>query len=423
MSSTLRLKIQSALHNKNILNGGLYTVFSFIRQGFNFVMLMIVSAYIVPSEYGNLSLFNSCVQVMGFFMGLSCSGYFSVSFFKNKGKVFHNDVGIIVSLYLLTALIGVGLIGVFKGKLSSLLGIPPEMFWLVVVISYFASQYDLLLNYFRVNEKVFRYGVIAVVFVLIYFSLSLFFVISQNQSWKGVVFANTIANVSLGLFAIIWLFKSRIVSFHFSKERIKTIILWSLPLIPHLCSTWICNGCDQYIIKHFYTTYEVGIFSFALNLSSVIAVVGTAFNMTYSVNLYQILSSGDKEYIMDKTRRQKRTLYLINLVSMAALTVGLSLVVLLFLPNYRPSLPFFFILILFAFLQCIYLIYCNYLFYYGATKKLMYITFGSSVIHLLLSMWLTRYSLYLTAIIYIAVQAVVVMLISFESRRLLEKNL
>lgn len=423
MISGLKLKILAILQNKNILNGGLYTVFAFIRQGFNFVMLLIVSAYIAPAEYGQLSLFNSCVQVFGFFLGFSCSGYFSVSFFKSERKEFHNDVGVIFLLYLLTAIIGLCIVGALKGYIGTALGIPPEMLWLVVIISYFASQYDILLNFFRINEKVYKYGIIALVFVLIYFSLSLFFVIFQNQNWMGVVFANTIANVSLGTAALIFIFKSGIVSFHFTRARVKSILLWSLPLIPHLTSSWICNGCDQYIVKHFYSTYEVGIFSFALNLSSVIAVVGTAFNMTYSVNIYQTLSSCKKAEVIIKTRLQERTLYFINIASTFLLLVGLSLIVLLFLPNYMPSLPYFFILVLFSFLQCVYLIYCNYLFYYGATKKLMYITFGSSIIHLLLSIWLTRYNLYLTAIIYIVVQAGVVILISSESKRLLGKNI
>ena len=419
---SLKERIPSLLHNKNIRNGGLYTIFAFAGRGFSFIMLMIVSAYIAPDEYGNLSLFNTCVQVCGFFMGLSSAGYLSVSFFKSDKDSFHKDLGTIFSLYVITALLTLGIVWIIKGKMSNWLGIPPAMFWLVVVISFFSSLYQILLDYQRVKENVWRYGIITMLFVIIYFSLTLYFVVPKQLSWKGVVFANTTASVTLGIFAIGFLFRNRLLSFSLSMDRIKSILSWSLPLIPHLATVWICNGCDQYIIKYFYSTYEVGIFSFALNLSSVIAMVGTAFNQTYSVNLYQILSSGRKEEIIQRTNRQKKILYYINVASMILITVFLSILVTFFLPNYTPSLPYFYILVVFAFLQCVYLIYCNYLFYYGATQKLMLITFGSSLVHLLLSIWLTRYSLYLTAVIYIAVQIGIVVLIARESKILLERN-
>lgn len=50
--------------------------------------------------------------------------------------------------------------------------------------------------------------------------------------------------------------------------------MWGIPLIPHLATSWIKQGGDRYIINYYYTLAEVGIFSFALNLSNIIDMIG-----------------------------------------------------------------------------------------------------------------------------------------------------
>ena len=53
----------------------------------------------------------------------------------------------------------------------------------------------------------------------------------------------------------------------------------------------------------------------------------------------------------------------------------------------------------------------------------MYITFGSSLLHLTLSLLLTQYSLYVTAMIYVLVQALILALVIHYSSKILKENL
>lgn len=69
-----------------------------------------------------------------------------------------------------------------------------------------------------------------------------------------------------------------------------------------------------------------------------------------------------------------------------------------------------------------YYLYCTYMFFYKETKQLMYITFGSSLLHLVLSLLLMQYSLFLTAIIYVLVQAVILVLVRHYARRILQQK-
>lgn len=82
--------------SKTILNGGLFSIFSFVNQGISFVLLIILARFIGPDEYGSLSLFNTVVSVLGFLVALSTQGYFQVSYFRNPHSVFRKDFTLII---------------------------------------------------------------------------------------------------------------------------------------------------------------------------------------------------------------------------------------------------------------------------------------------------------------------------------------
>ena len=202
------------------------------------------------------------------------------------------------------------------------------------------------------------------------------------------------------------------------------ILFWGLPQIPHLATNWLRQGCDQYIINYNYSTQDVGLFSFALNLVGIITMIGMAFNSSNSVTIFQVLS-------LKVSNMEKKTVLKKNTRNIFVVYLGATLLVLFFgylfvpivLPKYVESIPYFTILSVYGFMVCMYFLFCNYLFYYGHTKRLMYITFGTSILHLCLSLLLTRYSLYYTSFIYVISQIICVVAVFWYSRIILRKEL
>ena len=70
-----------------------------------------------------------------------------------------------------------------------------------------------------------------------------------------------------------------------------------------------------------------------------------------------------------------------------------------FFPKYIGLLEFIIPQCMGAMFQCFYLLFVNFLFYYKKTKKLMFITFGFSLLHAILSLILTKYSIFYTVYI------------------------
>ena len=174
---------------------------------------------------------------------------------------------------------------------------------------------------------------------------------------------------------------------------------------------------DRYIINSFFTTKAVGLFSFAINFSFIIYSVGAAFNKSNSVYIYKCLSEGNLS-IRNRLRKQTILLLVFYAGFTSILYIVCRLLIPVIFPSYHESVEYLLPLCLSTFFQCVYLQFCNFLFYYKKTKELMFMTVGVSIIHLSLSLWLTRYSVLYTAYISMFSSGIEALFVYLYSRRL-----
>ena len=415
--------ISKVKKSKTLVNGGLFSIYSFVNQGTSFLLLIILAKFILPDDYGRLSLFNTVVMFVNYFMAFSTSGYMGIPYFKDDRQEFKKTFTSIFNLALFSLSIYLIIAFVLNLIENIDIGFPTFLLFFAAVISFCTCISHMYLDYYRIKEDLKSYGIVSCGNSILNFVLSIFFVISLSQGWVGRVEAQLICTFLFAFVGIIYFFRSKMFVNEWSWERYKKLLFWGIPLIPHLASVWICQGCDRYIINYFYSAYEVGLFSFALNLTSVIIMIGVAFNQTNSVALYKTLSDKCITNKRSYLSRQTRLIFFIYIVATFVVTILVCGIVPYVLPKYVGALPYFVILSVYGFLQSVYFLYCNYLFYYEETKALMYITFGSSILHLLLSLLLTRFSLYNVCSIYILTQLVIVALVYKKSKLLINKNI
>ena len=409
--------------NKTLLNGGLFSLFSFFNEGIAFLLLVLLANYIAPAEYGRLSLFNTIVSFMGFFVALSSQGFISISFFKRKDR-FKEDFTCICVICLVVTIVFC-IINLLGGRwIAKQSDLKLAFIWVAIAISFFKVFFDIWLNIYRIKEEIGKYGIVTCCFAFLNLILSLFLVIKTPLNWEGRVYAQLGCTLLFGVLGLFYFSRHQLYTRQVSWSNIKMIALWGLPIIPHLTSFWIRQGGDRFIINHFHSIEDVGLFSFALNLTSIIIMIGNAFNNSNSVTIYQILSADDTAENKRKAlSKQTRNIAIITIVVTALIVVGVCALVPLLLPKYTASLPYFIILSIQGLGQCFYYLYCNYLFYYCKNKQIMYVTFFTSLLHLGLSLILTRYSLFYTCILYVVTQIIVTGLIYKLGMRALEINI
>lgn len=407
--------------NPTIIAGLLFSFFSFVNRGFSFLLLLILANFISPKEYGYLSLFSTITMLIGFFIAFSSEGYLSVAYFKDGKdgiKKTFSSVFLTSNVFMLLCT----LVIYFGGDIiSGYVEISKENLYVALFISYFTLYANLNLDLFRLEEKVYRYGWFSCSNALLNFVLSIVLVKNLLLGWEGRIYAQIICFFIFGVFGLYYCWKKGYIGFP-CLEYWKKIMIWGLPLIPHLATSFIRQGCDRFIINSYHSISDVGLFSFALNLANIIMMLGLGLNQANSVNIYKILgdTSTDKSKKTYAIHRQQ----IKNIMFLAILSVLIIIlcifVIPLLAPQYEHAMKYFPLLSVYSFLFCLYLLYTNVLFFYGKTRLIMYITFGSSLIHLLLSYTFTRYSLFYTCWIYVLTQGLVVMGIMFFSKKLLK---
>lgn len=415
--------VKQLLNNKTLINGALFSLFSFVNKGFIFLLLLILANFITPIEYGYLNLFVTILMVVGYFMALSTEGYLSVVYFKEGQTGAAQSISTVLiisaitSFFLLLALI------ISSDNITELLQLPVSSLYFVIGISFFTILFNLYLDILRLQEKIFSYGIVSCSNALLNFVLSIIFVKNMSFGWQGRVYAQFICFVLYGFVAIFFLFKKHFIAIP-TKKFLKKMILWGLPIIPHLSANFIRQGCDRYIINFYHSINDVGLFSFALNMANIIIMIGIGFNQSNSVNIYQVL--GDKK-VEHNTKKLSLKIQRHYVMKVYFVLTGIIMIVgyILFpviMPKYEGAMNYFLLLTIWGFLQCLYFLYANYLFFYNKTKQIMYVTFGSSLLHLGLSLWLTHYSLYATCLIYVFIQFVILVIIRKMAIETMTKN-
>ena len=418
-------KLKSILTgNQTLINGALFSVFSFVNKGFGFILLMILAGFISPGEYGYLSLFNTVMMFLGYFRALSTEGYISVAFFHEGEGGIKNTVSCVFATSFLFSLLLLALLLIFGGFFARLLDLPLNILYISVPITFFSLYANLNLDYVRIRERVGLYGLLSCGNALLNFVLAILLVKYMNKGWEGRVYSEVICAILFGVIGLVWFLRSKYIGVPDLKYW-KQMLIWGIPLIPHLATHFFRQGCDSYIINNYHTIEDVGLFNFALTLANIISMIGYGFNQSNSVDIYKVLGNPDisnerKSTILEKQRKVIRRVYFVATVFVTI--VGYFLIPMI-LPKYAGAMNYYLLLAIYAFGICLYLLYTNYLFYYKKTKSIMYVTFSSAILHLLLSLTLTQYSLFFTCCIYCITQFFVVAIIRKLALRELEYEL
>ena len=413
--------IKSVFHHKTAKNGLTFAFFAFLTQGISFILLLILANYIEPDGYGHLNLFTTFVQLFTYFVCLSSTGFVGVSFFKKTKQ----ETGLVVNSVILIAIGMTVLIGGLFASipaLSSIIGIDESIIVIGIIICLCFTLNTINLDIYRLEERPVPYGLISMMFGLLNFGLTLFFVINLHLDWLGRVYSQLLVSITFAVVALIIITRKGYISLiRPTKKIIKETLSFGLPLIPHQMAFWVRQSFDRFVINNFLNISIVGLYGFAFNFANIITIIGGSFNSAYSVYQFQQLSCKTEQTWPNLKKISKIMLLFYALIT-SFIVIGCYIFIPMLFPNYSDSLPFVLPLSLSALFICYYMVYVNYLFYYEKTKKLMYITTSFSTIQLLVSLFVTRYGAIWTAYVSAVISFCIFFVVYRYSQNLLKDS-
>lgn len=415
--------LRNIIQNQSVKNGFIFSFFSFLNSGIGFLLLIILANYVNPDGYGKLNLFTTSITLVSFFICLSTTSFFTVSFFRKSKEMIHEIVNIIILITLLVSSVLLIIVGLFGDEIAKLSGINTNILFYVIIISATTVFFTLQMEVLRTQEKPIHYGLFSVLNVGTNFVLTLILIIWFKCGWEGRAYSQLAVSILMGIIGVSFLYRNKYLVINLpNKAVLKETLVYALPLIPHLLSGWLRSGADRYIINFYYDSTSVGLYGFAASISSIINIAGTAFNATNSVFIFKKLSQVNTKNC--RKTLHKQTILMIGVFTILSLTILICsyIFIPLVFPKYIGSVQYIFPCIMASLFYCVYLLYVNYLFYFNHTTSLMYITFTLSIIQVSVSLLITQYNIIYTAYLSMIISALATIMVYIVQKKIMKKQ-
>lgn len=287
----------------------IYSLGRVLPQTVNFLLLPIYSEYLSPTQYGiieSMVVFSTILTVI--FSFATERSMFRIYYDYKKEEDKKKFIGNTTILITISATFFLVLIFVLHDPISKIYSkIPFNPYFVYAILIAYATTFAYIpQTLFQVKEKALGFFIISTTAFLLEILLTIYFVIILKEEAIGILKAKLIANACM-LPIYLYIIK-RESMFQLDKAIIKSIYLFSLPMMPILLTTWVMNMSNRVFIENYFTLQEVGIFSIASKLSSVATILLGALFTAYNPMFYRLANDGNQLAAKNKLQQLNQLL-------------------------------------------------------------------------------------------------------------------
>lgn len=386
----------------------LFTAISFLERGINYLITFALAAYMPPEELGKLA-YALTVQayiypvILMYTNGAILLQYSTeksdLNYFYNSGII---NIAAFVFAFVITLVIGLLI------KLSFLYTL-----LILVVISLLES---LRLNYLSYSQAVLdlrKYALIALVFVALNLLITLALLFTLPPHYEYRVYAIIVSNMIVFMLMTFYLRKQ--LRFTISRQAIKSVLSFGLPLLPHAFGLLAIESLNRYFLDSYGNKHELGLYSFAFTLAAPLGILNTAFITAWTPHLYRLFKTASAQ--SGRKIVQMHFLYIVFVLCLGIFISFFAKEILgLFSNKYLDAFRYLMVIPFYFCIQAVYMIFSATLFYFRKNKSFIYLSVMNVVVSFLVNYLLfSRYGIRATAycsIISLGVFTVFIMVLS-----------
>ena len=279
------------LKSKLIQSLGIYTLSNVLNSAIPFLLLPLLTTYLAPSDYGVLTNYNSLINILVPFVSLNLMASLQVIFIKDKEEFPSYISSGMATMGALTLLFSI-LLFVFSAQLEELLGVPRRFIYLTAVYATYQNLVEVLLSIWRMEEKALSYGIFRVARTIIELSIAVILITVFGLSFEGTIYALIYSYGAGAILTIYILFRKGLLVNNIQKRHIMHLIVYGLPLIPHVLGGVIVMYSDKLVLTYYHGLTSNGIYSVGFMVGQVIGLLQNSFNQAWVPWVFKKLKSG-----------------------------------------------------------------------------------------------------------------------------------
>lgn len=279
-----------------IKNTAYYSIGSILPKIGAFIFLPIYLKYLTPAEYGiitSLQVLNAVLIIL-FTLSLPRALYRLYYDYKTENEQ-KRLIGTVLISVISIALFSLILILLFRNQVSQIyksIDFYPYFFYAVLSV-FFLAFLTIPQVLLQIKEKAVTFVSLNVSFFFFKSTLVLVYIMVLKEGALGYLKAEVISDVIF--IPIYYLTIRKSIKFSFNYTMLRSLLVFSLPIIPGILSAWVLNLSDRIFLERYFSTSDVGIYSLGYQIAGLVLLFTTAFKSAYDPYFYKIANTKTRE--------------------------------------------------------------------------------------------------------------------------------
>lgn len=261
----------------------------FIGAVISFLTIPITTYFISPEELGKASMITIVQSFILSLIYLGIDQAYTREYPREDDK--NNLLKNALLLPFLVSVLILILTIIFRRNVSNILfsteNYPFISILFGIVIASSVIERFILLS-IRMAEKAIEYSLISISLKLTVLILTLFLVVWGERTFLTVVYSTLLGQLIVDLVLMLRYRKYlNILNFRLNKSLIRKLIIFGFPLIISASLSSLLNTSGRFFLRGYSTYYELGIYTAALKIASILQIVQSAFTSFWVPTAYR----------------------------------------------------------------------------------------------------------------------------------------
>src|SRR6476620_11756308 len=246
------------------------------------LLLPLYTSYLGTRGFGKIELVTALTTVLVIVLSAGISSAFFRFYFDSKEEAYRTLV-VRTAFWFTMAMATLGLFAgvTFATPIAHALGLGNDP-WLVraAAVGLWAQMnYLQLTNLFRVEERSVQFVIASVANILITVGATVLLVVGLHKGATGAVVGNFIGTPAVYL--VLLVYRRYQLGLQFDGRLLREMNRFGLPLVPSALALWAITFIDRLFVGAYKGVAEVGVYSLAVRVSSVIVFLMIAFRLAW----------------------------------------------------------------------------------------------------------------------------------------------
>lgn len=282
------------LRSRLLKNIGLYAIGNALNGAIPFLLLPVLTVHLSQEELGILGNLELLIALFIPIVALNTGSALGRHFFDLEREAYQKLVFNFSLLLMLIGALALCMLSLFGPFFSFHFEVPENVLWTVGVIAISKQLLEARLTIYRVLQKPVGFGVLRILSTGADLILSVILVVQVYNSWEGRIYGQLAAYAFFAFISLFLLFKNNWMKVEVSKNSIRQLLQFGVPLIPHAVGGMLLTFGDRWVITKELGIEQAGIYFVGYQVGMLMSIIQNSFNQAWSPWFYQQLTTPSK---------------------------------------------------------------------------------------------------------------------------------